>query len=217
MRLSAPITARTAPETSHSAIRKPAVTQNACCSVERLARSCRRRTRTPTATRPPSGRGARSSLQTPSRCRNPSSANAEQQERHDRGEDLERDRARVGQQVVLDEGVDVAAQLGARPAAPWRSWRATRQGYPVAARLGSAVVPARSPTSAGPCAWSASRPRCCCSTWRRRRSRSRRSPSRWAPASPTCSGCSAATRWRWPSSCSRPAASPTASAAGGCS
>ena len=68
--------------------------------------------------------------------------NAEQQERHDRGEDLEGDRARVGEQVVLDVGVDERAQLGARRRGALVVVAATRLGYPVPARLGSAVVTA---------------------------------------------------------------------------
>ena len=109
------MTARTAPETSHSAIEEARRDPERLLLGRAPCGSSRRRTRTPPATRPASGPGARSSLHTPSRCRKPSSANAEQQERHDRGEDLERDRAGVRQQVVVDEGVDVAAHAGADP------------------------------------------------------------------------------------------------------
>ena len=68
------MTARTAPETSHSATRKPAVTQNACFSVSalRIVSSTNANADGDTAV---FRSGARSSLQTPSRCRNPSSAN----------------------------------------------------------------------------------------------------------------------------------------------
>jgi hypothetical protein len=45
----------------------------------------------------------------------PEQREAEQQERHEGRQDLEADRARVREQVVLDVGVDVAAQVGAQP------------------------------------------------------------------------------------------------------
>ena len=115
------------------------MTQNTCRLVSAF-RSPRRRTRTPPARRRSFTRGARSSLQTPSRCRKPEQPEAEQQERHDRGQDLEGDRARVREQVVLDVGVDELAQLGARERCPRSRLRPSRQGYPATARLGSAGV-----------------------------------------------------------------------------
>jgi hypothetical protein len=73
-RLSAPITARTAPDTSHSAIRKPAVIQKACREVSalRIASSMNEKAAPDTLS---FAFGASSSLQTSSRCRKPSRPN----------------------------------------------------------------------------------------------------------------------------------------------
>ena len=69
---SAPITARTAPETSHSAITNPALIQNACLEVSALRIASSRKAKAASET-PALISGASSWLQTSSRCRKPSS------------------------------------------------------------------------------------------------------------------------------------------------
>ena len=71
--------------------------------------------------------------------------------------------------------------------------------------------------SAGRSPSSASRRRCSCSTSPSSTRRCRTSPTTSTPASAACSGSSTPTRSRSPRSCSPPARSPTASAAGACS